>query len=220
MSIVDIVIILMLVFFTYFGARRGLVNELLGLTGWILSFLVALAACDYPAAILNSKFPKLGMFSTLFSIVAILIIIRIFIQVSANALQNVMKKKNNSFGDYFGGSLLGFIQGLFLMSVLVLTITIFPFNEAIKSIENQSVLYNHVEKFSVYIVQTVAKYVPKTKTAVDSVVNKLESKPGGKSTPAKGQENKTPDETLSQEELEKIIQNELREAGSKKDLRR
>lgn len=220
MGIVDIVIILAIIIFTYLGARRGLVNELLGPTGWIVSFLVALAFCDFPASLLIERFPRLGIFSTLVSIIAILFIVRILIQVLANYIHNMMGKKADSFANYFGGSVLGFIQGLFILSVLVLSIAVFPFKATIKSIDKDSVLYNHVAHFSVYIVETIAKYVPKTKTAVDALVNKLEKKTVGETTNTKAQVKDTVEKALSEEELEKIIQNELKKARSKGDLRR
>ncbi len=221
MSIVDIVIIIMLVFFTYFGAKRGLVEELLGLTGWILAFLVALGLCDYPAKLLHEQVPKLGMFSTFISIVLILILVRVFIQVIANALDNSIGKNKKSFGNTFGGSILGFIQGLFFISVIVLTITVFPFNKSIKGIEKGSVLYSHVQLFSVYVVKTVAKYIPKTESAVNKVVQKVESSQDQKNKPQDAQDGSSNQEKLTPEEIEKAIQDDLKEARQKIDeLRR
>lgn len=220
MSIVDIVIIIMLIFFTYFGARRGLVDELLGLTGWILAFLAALGLCDIPAKILNEQFPKLGIFSTLISIVLILILFRVFIQVIANGLNNSMGKNKKSFGNTFGGSILGFIQGLFFLSVIILTITVFPFNQSIKGIEKGSVLYSHVQVFSVYTVETIAKYIPNTEAAVKKVVDKVESSQK-KNKPQANESGTVDKDKLTPEEIEKALQEELKEARqSIDDLRR
>jgi uncharacterized membrane protein required for colicin V production len=221
MSIVDIIIIIMLVFFTYFGARRGLVDELLGLTGWILAFLVALGLCDYPARLIHDQVPKLGIFSTLISIVLILLLSRVFIQVIANGLNNSMGKNKKSFGNTFGGSILGFIQGLFFLSVIILTITVFPFNQSIKGIEKGSVLYSHVQVFSVYVVKTIAKYIPNTETAVNKVVQKVESSQNEKNKTQSNESGTADQSKLTPEEIEKAIQDELKEARqSIDDLRR
>ena len=221
MSIVDIVIIIMLIFFTYFGARRGLVDELLGLTGWILALLVALALCDFPAKLIHEKVPQLGILSTLISIVFILILTRVFIQVIANGLDNSMGKNKKSFGNTFGGSILGFIQGLFFLSVIILTITVFPFNQSIKGIEKGSVLYSHVQVFSVYVVKTIAKYIPNTESAVKKVVQRVESSQEEKKNPQNKESGTAGKGKLTEKEIEKAIQDELKEARqSIDDLRR
>ena len=220
MSIFDIVIIIMLVFFTYFGARKGLVDELFGFTGLIISFLIALGLCDLPATIIHERLPQLGIFSILVSMVVIFLFARLFIQVIANYLDNSMGKDKQSFANIFGGSILGFIKGLFLLSVIVLTITVFPFNQSIKGIEKQSVLYGHVQKFSVYVIRTITRYIPKTERAVKAVVQKLDSSkdtnPGTPPTPGE----KESERKLTPEEIEKIIKSELQEARRREGLRR
>ena len=42
MSIIDILIIAVITIFVYRGAKNGMVNELLGFTGWVLAILLAL----------------------------------------------------------------------------------------------------------------------------------------------------------------------------------
>jgi uncharacterized membrane protein required for colicin V production len=210
----------MLIFFTYIGARKGIVDELMGWTGWVVALLIALAACDIPAAFLKKEFRWLKDFSTLIAISAILLLVRIFIQVVADKLTNMMKNEQESMANYIGGSILGFFKGLFILSVLVLTIAILPFKSKIKNLENGSVLFNHVGKFSVYIVQTVAKHVPKTRTAVNSIVRELERTKSSQYIPKKKRKIYNGEGPLTEKELEEKIQKELKDARSKNDLRR
>lgn len=220
-SLTDVVIIVMLVFFTFLGGRRGLVAELSGLTGWIISFLGALALCDIPAAIVAEKVPRIKGLSTFISFVVLLFLFRAILQVFVNALKNTTKGKKPGYFNFAGGSLLGFVQGLFLISVIVLTITVVPFKQSIKAVKNNSLLYHHTEYFSVYIVKTVAKFIPKTKQAVDKIVVQLKSKPTSIKKVESQAKEMAKEAQPSREEIEKKVMEDLKKARQQaEELRR
>jgi len=57
MNTVDIVVLIILLYFVYKGSRAGLIDELLGITGWVLAIILALRFGGAAGAYVVEKLP-------------------------------------------------------------------------------------------------------------------------------------------------------------------
>ncbi|NIA30163.1 MAG: hypothetical protein GWP06_09660 [Actinobacteria bacterium] len=174
MAKVDLVIIIGLIFFVYWGLRKGFKAEMLGFTGWIIALLIGLALADKASSLLGNKIPSIQKVSWILAFFAIIILVRLFLLLIFQRKAKSETASPPSKLDRFGGAVLGFLEGAFVISVLLIAIAILPIKGNLKQYENRSLLYPHLKDFSVYIVETVAKYVPLTQKGVDMVLQKFE----------------------------------------------
>ena len=79
MAKVDLVIIIGLIFFVYWGLRKGFKAEMLGFTGWIIALLIGLALADKASSLLGNKIPSIQKVSWILAFFAIIILVRLFL---------------------------------------------------------------------------------------------------------------------------------------------
>ncbi len=218
MAKVDLVIIIGLIFFVYWGLRKGFKAEMLGFTGWIVALLIGLALADKASSLLGNKVPSIQKVSWILSFFAIIILGRLFLLLLFHRKQKSETAISPSKLDRFSGAVLGFLEGAFVISVLLIAIAILPIKGNLKQYENRSLLYPHLKDFSVYIVETVAKYIPLTQKGVDMVLQKFEKEkqniPTSKDELDKMAADKVTDaiqnasDKLTKEEIQKILLND------------
>lgn len=195
---IDIVIIIGLVFFVYWGLKKGFRAEMLGFTGWLIALLIGLALADKASALLGSKVPPLQKASWILAFFAIVILVRLFLFIVFRGGAKSEAASAPSKLDRFSGAVIGFIEGAFVISVLLIAIALLPIKGNLKQYESRSLFYPHLKDFSVYIVETVAKYVPVTQKGVDLILQKFEKEK--QEIPA------------SQEQLDKIAAEKINDA--------
>ena len=119
MMVVDIVILLILVFFFISGARRGLIRQVLDIVGIILAFIGAFYLAHYLAQYLEQSIEL----SYNLSLVVAAVVIFIGILIIFHALGLIFKKvaEITLFGsvDRVGGGLFGAFKGVLLVSLLL-----------------------------------------------------------------------------------------------------
>lgn len=218
MAKVDLVIIIGLIFFVYWGLRKGFKAEMLGFTGWIVALLIGLALADKASSLLGSKVPSIQKVSWILSFFAIIILVRLSLLLVFQRKAKAETASVPSKLDRFSGAVLGFLEGAFVISVLLIAIAILPIKGNLKQYETRSLLYPHLKNFSVYIVETVAKYVPLTQKGVDMVLQKFEKEkqniPTSKDDLDKMAADKVTDaikntsDKLTKEEIQKILLND------------
>ncbi len=198
MATVDLVIIIALIFFVYWGLRKGFNAEMLGFTGWIIALLIGLALADKASSLLDNKVPSIQKVSWVLSFFALIIAVRIVLLLFFQKKTKSGTTRPPSNLDRFSGAVLGFLQGAFVISVLLIAIAILPIKGNLKKFENHSLLYPHLKNFSVYIVEAIGKHVPLTKRGVDSIMRKFEN-----------EKQMIP---LSKEELDKLAADKVEDA--------
>jgi len=175
MMIVDLVIVLGLTLFVYMGARRGMIDELLGLTGWIIAILLALKFGGTVAELIHRKATSLpGPVSSIVAFLLILFFVRAGFLMFSQWFQKMFNETTKNAINKFIGGLFGFIIGAFFISIVVFAISVFPLSPKIKNLENQSVLWEHMSKFSRIVVDAVIKFVPETQESIESMAKKIE----------------------------------------------
>jgi len=175
MNTVDIVILIILTIFVYFGARRGLIDEILGLTGWIIAVICAIKFGGSLAAIISEKAPNFQVISSVLAALIILFGIRfaflLFIKILKTSAPQVTENSLNKIA----GAFLGFLQGVFITSIIVLIFLLIPFSKNIKNIQNNSVMFPHLKKVSIFIVNTAANFIPQTQSLLSGILEKIDA---------------------------------------------
>ena len=131
----DYVLLLVVVFFTLSGLRRGLVRQIVDLVAWVGSIYLAISFGDELAAELNRLFgldvhlnqalgPLWGNFAigasaaNVLGFVAVVIMTRMVVEIVANALDMVAKLPVISSFNVLGGAVLGFGKGVLIVFVV------------------------------------------------------------------------------------------------------
>ena len=135
----DILLSVILLFFTINGFRRGLIKEIARLTGL---FFACLISSKYHIELIpfieeyfiNEKVIQIISFLIIFTL-SIIIINLIFLFI-----QKIFEIIYLGWLNKLLGSLLGFIKGLIVISIIIFCMDVLP-NETIQQIEKQSIIY-------------------------------------------------------------------------------
>lgn len=129
MQIVDIILALVLVVFIIFGYRKGLIGELLQLTGLIVSFLLIGKYAPLVKAGLIMKWHLGPFLATLCSYLLIFILIAIIIQLVRMGMEHFVEALNLTFLNRTLGAAFGLLSGLFFFALVLILIDLLPISE-------------------------------------------------------------------------------------------
>jgi uncharacterized membrane protein required for colicin V production len=175
MHLIDIILLLGVFAFVFMGAKRGFAQELRGLTGLLLSFILALLFYEKLGLRIWEKahgVSKTVCFILAFIIIvlAVRLIIEIFIKVYEKSLgQNAQSNVNRLLGAF-----LGFVQGLFFVGVLTLALSVLPIQDKLKNAREKSILFDHMTNAALTIVNKIFEIVPQSEKAFHTVLDKIE----------------------------------------------
>ncbi|HNR68791.1 MAG TPA: CvpA family protein [bacterium] len=161
MNEIDIAILLGITIFVYRGARHGMAQELLGITGWVLALLIAMRMAARVAGWIVHRVPELpGQIAMIISFLLLLFASRIFFQIFIQFFQHLFSKEMHTKVNRLVGALLGFIKGAFFISVLVLVLQTLPVSTRIESLRKSSALSGHMSKFARLLVDVAIRFAP------------------------------------------------------------
>ncbi|MCL1926523.1 MAG: CvpA family protein [Syntrophorhabdaceae bacterium] len=120
MNIVDILLIVLVLFFGIFGAVRGLVRQLFAIGGLLAGHLVGIRCCSLFASVfrMHFKYAELAWY------VFILLMIYIFVFILGCVVRDKVDGMKLSFMDHALGLLAGFLKGGLLVVLLVFLLVI------------------------------------------------------------------------------------------------
>ena len=173
--IIDVLIVVGLTIFVYKGAQKGMAEELLGLTGWLLAVLLALRLGGAAAKLIVGKVPQLAPLGSILGFIAMLIVARAAFHLFAQSFQKMFAADLQGKINKFIGALFGFAKGAFFISVVVLAIYVLPLGQQAKTIESRSVLFHHMTKFAQVVVDAVTNFVPQTQAPLKKMAKAFES---------------------------------------------
>lgn len=174
MNGLDVAMIAGITIFVYAGAKRGMAQEILGLTGWVLALLLAIRFGGRMAAFLLQKAPALPLrVAAILSFLLLLIAVRILCQVFIEIFQKLFSPEMHGKIDRLIGAVLGFLKGAFFVSIVVLLTQILPLNDRIRSMQQESALNGHMTRFSRLLVDAVIHFVPQIKEPLQKGVKRF-----------------------------------------------
>jgi len=110
----------------FFGAFRGLIREILSLTGLIIGNYISIIWSPILSPIFV-KYLKLNpTLSHILTYILILFPILIFFQMIIYIAKSLIKAFSLGFFDKFGGAFFGFLKGIIWVTILILFLILFP----------------------------------------------------------------------------------------------
>jgi len=174
--IVDILIVIALSLFAAYGAKRGMVDEVLGLTGWIVAVLLALRLMGPVGgklfAVARGKLPLI--FCIILSFFVIITFVRLGFQALMAAFQKVFSEDIVTKVNKMGGAIFGFVKGALFVSVITIALTLLPFSDKIQAVETNSYLFHHMQRLAPATLGLVKKFIPQSQDALDRIMDGLE----------------------------------------------
>ncbi|MEO8513857.1 MAG: CvpA family protein [Ignavibacteria bacterium] len=156
MNWIDILIVFIVTLPTWFGFRKGFLRKLLGIAGIIVGFILAIKFYDSVAAILSKVIKENPVFV---NVLSFLIIIGILYGASI-WLARFIANMNSGTGlvDKILGTIVGFIQGLLVASVLLYNLSFADLPS--KNTRDNSLLYGTIIKIAPAMFDKVIYYFP------------------------------------------------------------
>ena len=139
MNTPDIAFSIILMLFTINGFRKGLIKEIARLTGLFLACLIASRYNDKMIPLIEQYFINQNVIHIL-SFLIIFFISIIIINIISLTIQKIFEIIYLGWLNKLLGSLLGFIKGLIVISIIIFCMDALP-DEIIKKIEAQSTIY-------------------------------------------------------------------------------
>lgn len=156
MNWLDIVIVLLVTLPTFFGFRKGFLRKLLGIAGIIVGFILAINFYIPVAGILSKVIKENPVFV---NVLSFLIIIGVVYGASiwlARFIANM--NSGTSIIDKILGTVVGFLQGLLVASVLLYNLSVADIPS--KSTRDSSLLYGTVTKIAPAVFDKILEYFP------------------------------------------------------------
>ena len=176
MTIFDIIILVMLTVFIYRGVQKGMMNELTGLTGWVVALLVAIRGAGFAGVLIIERWTLLpepmGVWIGFFGI---LIIMRLAFQLFLQIFDRLFNEQIHDSVDRLLGAILGFVKGAFFVGVFTLIVSLLPLNENIKNAEQQSLFFRHMSNFATVVTNAIISFAPQIEAPVNKVIDSIEN---------------------------------------------
>jgi membrane protein required for colicin V production len=126
-AVIDIVFVVLALILTVRCALRGFVEELLSMASVVLGLLAALFFYKNGAAFIAEKFmPDIKIFPEILAFIAIFLIVFILIRILARILKDIVEGIRLGGVDRFLGILFGLVEGLIVISLILVVLTIQP----------------------------------------------------------------------------------------------
>jgi uncharacterized membrane protein required for colicin V production len=165
MNIIDFAVLIMLIYFVYRGAQAGLVDELLGITGWVVAVIVALHFGGTAGAYVVEKIPLAASISvSIVGFVVTLFVVHLAFRLLTTIFKKAVSSDTQSSLDRFFGAAIGFIKGAFYISLLALALLSMPLGEKFNQLREESQLYPHMTKVARIVVDTVMRFIPQIRS--------------------------------------------------------
>ncbi len=140
MGVIDWSILIVLLVFTYFGLRRGLIGAVVQFAGAVLTFI--LIGHYYPllANQLMLKYDLSRTLAVIISVIMILILVVVLIRFVIWILDRFIKALNLTWLNRLLGAILGLLNGLILVIIFTLVMDYMPrLSEPLKNPEKHRV---------------------------------------------------------------------------------
>lgn len=152
-GILDIIIIIPLVWFTYKGFSKGLIIELATLIALLLGIYIASNFSFYTADYLRDQFDFHSKYMSIISFTLTFIGVVILVMILGKSLEKAINLLLLSFVNKLSGAAFGFLKISFFLSVLIFILTTFGIEDHIidEKMQEKSYLYKPIKSIAPFI---------------------------------------------------------------------
>tara|TARA_B100000401_G_C52782896_1_gene709218 strand:+ start:1032 stop:1589 length:558 start_codon:yes stop_codon:yes gene_type:complete len=173
MNTPDILFSIILLIFTINGFRRGLIKEIARLAGLFISCFIASKYYIELIPLIENYFINVKVIEII-SFLIIFFISIIIINIVSLSIQKFFEIIYLGWLNKLLGSLLGFIKGLIVVSIIILCMDVLP-TETIKKIEKQSSIYKVGKNIQEKIFVGTANYDSNSLIDLNKITKDFES---------------------------------------------
>jgi len=152
-SVLDIVLLVPIAWYTYKGFTKGLIIELATLVGLLLGIYIAANFSFYTADFLRDKFDLHSQYMNIISFTLTFIGVVILIIIFGKTLEKVVNLLLLSFVNKLAGALFGLLKVAFILSVLIFILSTFGVEKTLidKEMQQKSYLYKPVKSIAPFV---------------------------------------------------------------------
>ena len=152
-SILDIILIVPIAWFTYKGFSKGLIIELATLVGLLLGIYIAGNFSFYTADFLRDKFDFHSQYMNIISFTLTFIGVVILVMLFGKSLEKVVNLLMLSFVNKLAGAVFGLLKVSFILSVLIFILTSFGIEEHVidKEMQKKSYIYEPIKSIAPFV---------------------------------------------------------------------
>jgi membrane protein required for colicin V production len=152
MNYLDIIIILLLGVFAFFGLRKGLIIEAATLLGFFVGLYGAFHFSDFTANLLVQHVEMDPKYLNVISFAVTFVVLSILVYLLGRLVSRLVKAVHLGFLDKIGGVAFGIAKGVLLCSLALMLLNALQNEQIIKEETKQkSLLYPYVEQTVPYV---------------------------------------------------------------------
>lgn len=180
MNTIDYIILGIVGFFLVKGLFKGFIQEVFGLLGLMLAFILATKFMSNAAQWLDSLLDIPPSFSTILGFLVIFFGILIAVQVLSHFLQKIIKYSMLGWLEKLLGGVTGFLKGAIIVSLATIMLAAIPLSTYIlPSLEN-SRLYKPAQRFAPMLFNFLMHVVPDSKNFYGEIKESYDKLPSSK----------------------------------------
>jgi len=152
-SILDIILLVPIAWYTYKGFSKGLIIELATLVGLLLGIYIAGNFSFYTADFLRDKFDFHSQYMNIISFTITFIGVVILVMLFGKSLEKVVNLLMLSFINKLAGAVFGMLKISFILSILIFILTTFGIEKNVvdKKLQEKSYLYEPVKSLAPFV---------------------------------------------------------------------
>lgn len=174
MNWVDIAVGLLMALFLVAGARKGFIREVAGLVAIILAFILSIGAAPIWSEILVERVNLSSSVATIVAFILIFILVFILVRALGSILFKVVRATPLDIIDRLGGSLIGLLKGLLVISLILVFLGLFSLPRFVVRALNESIMAPHVKTVAPAVYDLLKGAVPQMRSLGDVVGESVE----------------------------------------------
>ena len=156
-SMLDIILIVPIAWFTYKGFSKGLIIELATLIALLLGVYIAGNFSYYTADLLRDSFDFHSKYMSIISFSLTFIAVVFLVMLFGKSLEKVVNMLMLSFVNKLAGAAFGLLKITFVLSILIFILTTFGLEDRLvdKEVQAKSYLYEPVKSIAPFVFPVV-----------------------------------------------------------------
>ncbi len=160
---VDIFVVILLIRSSYIGFTRGFSWELFRFSGLVGAALADIYFYEYGSQLISDYFPSIYPVANLISFTAIYAVILLISRILTLFIEKFIKLEVFSALERFGGLIFGFLYGVILLSLILITLIFTPIPYFEKSVKERAYSGRAVSQAAPFLYDKAALIFPALK---------------------------------------------------------
>lgn len=171
----DFLIIAVLLFFIATNASRGMKEDLLGIPGALISFIIGLKAMKIVGGMMAKILPMpryvCYAFALIVAVTGFILFIKFLVELAEKSLNPEIVKMIFKIG----GGIFGFIKGALVLSIILIAVVLLPLGKKFENSQNSSRLLQPMKRFAPATLSAINRFAPEAENFFEKMVDDIEN---------------------------------------------